>query len=218
MQLGQLDAERLARERIEMGERLVEQQHARFHRQRAGERQAPALGQLERGRPALGTIREPQAAEHERHAALDVDDAHPLLLEPEGHVLAHRHVPPQRALLEDIARRAPAGRQAGDVLPIDDDAAVAHRHEAGHGLQHVGLAGVRRPEEREELAVADVDRDVIEPRRRPPARAQRLQANVDQCPCAHGSCTWGAPRWPPTLWARRAARGMQAAPMRARAT
>jgi len=81
VQLGQLDPQRLARQRIEMGERLVQQQHARLGRERAREGEPAAVLQRQLGRPALGDAGQPQPAEHGRHAALDLVGGHALRLQ-----------------------------------------------------------------------------------------------------------------------------------------
>jgi hypothetical protein len=207
VQLGELQSQRLARERIEVGERLVEQQHARLDGQGPGQRQATPLGEPERGRPAVDAGGQPEAADHQFHASRDVGRRHPLLLEAERHVLTHGEMRPQRALLKDVAGRAAPRWQRGDVLPIHQDPAARHRHEAGHGLEHVGLAGVRRPQEREELAVAHVHRHLIEPGRPPLPRRERVEPDVDERPAHRGTAG---------TWARIADSGRQASPARAR--
>ena len=52
--------------RVERGERLVEQQQARLHQQRAADRDALALAARERARPALEQMAE--AEQHRRRA------------------------------------------------------------------------------------------------------------------------------------------------------
>src|SRR5213078_599635 len=72
---------------------------------------------------------------------------------------------PERALLEHVTDAAPARRQEGDVLAVHEDAPARHRQEARDRPQHVGLARLGRAEEREELAVAHVDADLVDARR-----------------------------------------------------
>ncbi len=162
--------------------RLVQQQHARLRSERARQRQPAPLLERELGRAAVGHVGEPEAREDGLHAPLDVAGAQALLLEPERDVLAHAHVPPERALLEDVADRARGGGEAAEVLPVHHHAAGGGGHEARDGAQDVGLAGVRRAEEREELAVTDVDADAPEPRRHAAARGQRVEPDVDERP------------------------------------
>ena len=62
-ELLQLAAHRDLRVRVERRERLVEQQHARVARERAGERDALPLAARELGRPRLREVRDPEALE-----------------------------------------------------------------------------------------------------------------------------------------------------------
>ena len=72
MQLRQLEPEHLARGRVEVGQRLVQQEHPRLHRERACEREAAALleGQL-LGPERLGA-RELEPAQHGPDASLAI--------------------------------------------------------------------------------------------------------------------------------------------------
>src|SRR5213078_1830137 len=89
---------------------------------------------------------------------------------------------PERALLEHVTDAAPARRQEGDVLAVHEDAPARHRQEARDRPQHVGLARLGRTEEREELAVAHVDADLVDARRTAAARAERVDPNVGERP------------------------------------
>ena len=90
-QLLQLAAHGDLRVRVERRERLVEEQHARVARERAGERDPLALAAGELGRPRLGEMRDPEPLE------VLVDPLAPAV----GDVLAHVHVREERVLLED---------------------------------------------------------------------------------------------------------------------
>jgi hypothetical protein len=187
VQLGQLQPQRLARERIEMGERLVEQQHPRLDGERPRQGQAAALGERERRGPAVGAAGQAQARDHHPHTLGDFGRGHRLLLEPEGHVLSHVEVRPQGPLLKHVADGAAARRQGSHVLSVHEDAAVGDRHEPGNRLEHVGLAGVGRAQEGEELPVPHVDGDAVEAGTTALARGHRVQPDVDEGPAHRGT-------------------------------
>jgi hypothetical protein len=73
-------------------------------------------------------------------------------------------------------------RDARDDRFADDDAAAVELVEAGDLPQQSGLAATGRPENRHELAVADVERDFVERAE----RAERLGDAIDDQP-RHGS-------------------------------
>src|SRR5690606_35886652 len=56
----------------------------------------------------------------------------------------------------------PVGRDAGEVLPVEQDRTGGRMLEAGQHAQQRGLAAARRPEQREELALVDVERQVVD--------------------------------------------------------
>src|SRR2546428_414969 len=99
---------------------------------------------------------------------------------------------PERAVLEDVADPPRMRRDLRDVLAVDEHAAARHRQEARDRAQDVGLAGLRRPEEGEELSVANVDRDTADPGRHAAARVDAVEPDVDEgAPEARGGT--GAP-------------------------
>ena len=49
-----------------------------------------------------------------------------------------------------------------DVAAIQQDAALVRRLEAGEHAQQRGLAAAARPEQREELAGRDIERDAVD--------------------------------------------------------
>ena len=94
--------------------------------------------------------------------ALGLADA--ALLEPVGDVVQHAHVREQRVALEHGVDVAPVRRDADGVDAADEDLALVRLLEAGHEPQRRRLAAAGRPEQREELALADLRG----PHRRPP--------------------------------------------------
>ena len=58
--------------------------------------------------------------------------------------------------------RPPVGRHAGEVLAVEEDLAGARLLEAGDHAHQRRLAAAGRPEEREELALVDDQRQVVD--------------------------------------------------------
>src|SRR5207245_575278 len=98
MELRQLEPKHFARRRIEVGERLVQEQHPRLYGERARQRQSTALLEREVGRFQGLDAREAESGEHGDAPALD----------PAG-----RHAPTGVELVEaDIHERPGAGAHA----------------------------------------------------------------------------------------------------------
>ncbi len=72
-----------------------------------------------------------------------------------GDVVADREVGKHRIVLEHHAGVAPVRRQRVDALGAEQDAAAVERAEPRHHAQERSLAAAGRPQQREELAVAD---------------------------------------------------------------
>ena len=88
--------------------------------------------------------------------------AHAVLLEAEGDVVRHRHVREQRVGLEHHVGRPLPGRHRRHVLAVDQDPAGGRRLEAGEHPQQRGLAAARRAQQGEELALVDVEADIVD--------------------------------------------------------
>ena len=72
------------------------------------------------------------------------------------------HVREERVGLEHHVDGTIVGRHAGHVLPVDQDAARGRRLEAREHAQERRLAGARAAEQAEQLALVDVERDVVD--------------------------------------------------------
>jgi len=81
----------------------------------------------------------------------------------------------QRVALKHHVDRPQIGRHAGDVGPVEQDAALARLLEAGQHPQERGLAAARRPKQREEFALEDVQRQLLDGGERTEALAHRLE-------------------------------------------
>ena len=155
-------AQLLAHGGVERAEGLVEQQHARLDRERAGERHALALAARELGGIAVREAVEVHELQQLVHARLDLLLGPLADREPEGHVLRHGHVLEGRVVLEDEADVAALRRLLGRVLAGDVDPAAVGRLEPGDHPQQRGLAAAAGAEQGREGAVADLERHVVE--------------------------------------------------------
>jgi hypothetical protein len=102
----------------------------------------------------------------------------PPRLEAEGHVLRHGEMREQRVVLEHHADVAPMRRQRRDILPVELHRAAIDAQQAGHDAQQGGLAAAGRPQQGNELALADAEIDAAQHGR----RAERLlgAGNVEE--------------------------------------
>ena len=164
----------VARDRVELGGRLVEQQQPRPRGERRAERHALELAARQLVRRA---VEQPGDAERERRLldpARDGGRAPAAVLERERELRAHRaHHHLRLGVLE---QRAGDGRQLGRAVvarveaagqqPPRELAAVEVRHEARGGTQQRRLARPRPAGEHDELARLDAQRDVGERRPR----------------------------------------------------
>ena len=88
--------------------------------------------------------------------------AHAVAQQPVGDVLLHAHVREERVGLEHHVGRPLVGRDAGHVLPVDLDPARGRRLEAREHPQQRRLAAARAAEQAEELALVDVEADIVD--------------------------------------------------------
>ncbi len=168
MHAAQFLAQRLAHRGVQGAEGLVQQQHAGLHGQ--GPRQSHALALAAR------QLRRVAAAQ-----AFQLDQAQQLI-DPPGdlglrrlvialaHVQAERdvsgygHVLEQRILLEHEAHAARGRRGKGDVLVVEQHLTGVGKLQAGDHAQQRRLAGTRRSQQRQQLAVGDLEPDLVQRR------------------------------------------------------
>ena len=153
-----LDAQR----RVEVRERLVHQERSRLAHDRPTERDALALPAGELLRLALEQLAQVEDLGGARHAAVDLGLLDLGVAQPEREVVVHRHVRVERVGLEDHREVACAGREVVDDAIADQDAAARDVLEAGQHPQRRALAAARRADEHEELAVGDLEREVVD--------------------------------------------------------
>ena len=147
---------------VEVRERLVHQEGARLAHHRAPHRDALPLAARERRRLALEQRIEAEDVRDVVDAALDLDLRRLAQLEPEAEVLLDRHVRVERVVLEHHRDVAILRRQIGHDSVADRDLTVGDLLEPGHHAQDRRLATPGRADEDHELAVADLERDVVD--------------------------------------------------------
>ena len=157
LQLFELGAHDCPEGRVDIGQRLVEQEDRRLHDRRAADRHA--LQDVDR-KPLRLAVEQRRQLQHLGDSAETAVDlglggaAHP---RPVGEVLPHRHVGEDRIILEDEADAAPPHRHAGHVALAEKDAAAGRLLHAGDHIHRRRLAAAGRPEQRHELAVGDFE-------------------------------------------------------------
>ena len=119
-----LDAQFRAQLGVEVGQRLVEQEHVDVAHQRAADGDALALAAGELRRLALEQRLDLQDLGGARDAPLDLVLGHAGVLQAEGQVPLHRHLRIERVGLEHHADAAVLGLLPGDVLALDEDLPV----------------------------------------------------------------------------------------------
>ena len=156
----------LAHLRVQCTKGLVEQQHAGLNRQRPRQRDALPLATRKLIWIPIGQPVELHQLQKLAHARTDLRLGRTLATrldaQPERDVVEHRHVPEKRVVLEDETDLAALHREPGRIGAVDDDAAGIRHFEARDDPQQCGLATARWSEERDEFAVPDVERNVVE--------------------------------------------------------
>src|SRR5581483_4635231 len=168
----ELEAHVLAQLRVEVRERLVEEEQGRLHHERAREREPLLLPARERGRVPRRELPELHDREHALDALAQLGAARPpparQHLERERDVLEHVHVRPDRVRLEHHPEPALVRRHADPPLRGEEHAArdrdrpLVGRLEPRDRAQRRRLAAAGRAEQREELALVDLERDVVD--------------------------------------------------------
>jgi hypothetical protein len=92
----------------------------------------------------------------------DLGLGHAVLLEAEGDVLLDRHMRKQRIGLEHHVDRPLVGRHAGHVLPVDQMRARGRLSKPASMRSSVDLPQPEPPSSAEELALVDVERQVVD--------------------------------------------------------
>ena len=176
--------------RIERAERFVEQQHPGLDGQRARQRDSLPLPARQLRRVPAAEVIELHERQQIVHFAADLalgktdharTDAH-----AERHVLENRHVPEQRIMLEDESDAAIPRIAPCRVVSVEQHRSRVGPLEAGNDAQERRLAGARRSQQRQQLALLHGEADVVQRGELP--ELLREAADFD----AHGNSAAGA--------------------------
>ena len=153
MQPGDLAPHLHAQLGIEVGERLVEEEHRRLADDRPAEGDALLLAARELPRPMLEQRLDAQDPGGFPDARGDLGAGDAPQLETERHVLEDGHVRVQRVVLEHHGDVAVAGGDVVDHAVADAQLPGRDRFEPRHHAQGRALAAAGGPDENDELAV-----------------------------------------------------------------
>ena len=172
--------------RVERAEGLVEQQHPRLDGKRAGERHALPLAARKLVRIALFQPGKLDEVEQFRGAPADFACGGPRRARPhlqaKADIVGDRHVAEQRVVLEDEADIALLHALLRRVVVAEEDGALGRPLQPGDQPQQRRLAGAGRPEQRDQLARADVERHIAQRRKPVEFLAHISDGNVHRAP------------------------------------
>lgn len=161
LQLSDLDPHFGAQLRVEIGQGLVEQQHGGFDHERAGDCHALQLTTGELVWRAGTVTCKAHPLERLVDARCDLGRWDLPGLQPIGHVFGDSVVREDRVVLKHHAGVAAMRGQGIDAPVVERNRAGFDIDEAGDHAQQRRLPAARRPKQREQLAMPDVERDVV---------------------------------------------------------
>ena len=138
--------------RIDVAQRIVEQQDAGFRGKRARQGGALLLAVGQFARRVAQHVVDLQELRHLGDAGLHGLFGLALGAQRGGDVLDRRHVREEREVLEGHADAAVFRRDVGHVIAVDQDAACGRLLDAGDEAQQDGLAGAGAAEDHHDLA------------------------------------------------------------------
>jgi hypothetical protein len=162
LQRGDLRAGRRPKLRVQVGQWLVHEEHLRFADDRASHRDALALSAGERLGFAVEERFQVQQLRRVLHPATNISFGHTCDLQREAHVVGHAHVRVERVVLEHHRDVPVARREVGHLPRADADGSHVDVFEPGQHPQAGGLAAAGRPDEDQELAVGDLEVQLVD--------------------------------------------------------
>ncbi len=132
---------------VQVGQRLVEQQHWRLDYQCAGQCDPLALTTGQLARVALGMLTEAHQLQHPFDTRVQLGGRHLAHPQAKCNVVGHGHVRKQRIALKHYAEASAARFGVGDVAPVEHNAPVTDFNETGDHLQGGGFAAAGRAEQ-----------------------------------------------------------------------
>jgi hypothetical protein len=162
MEVRKLDPHLHAKLRIEIRERLVEQEDPGLAHDRPTDGDALTLPARELPRSSGEQLLDLQHPGRRLHALFDLGAAHLHVLEAEGEVLPDRHVRVERVRLKHHGEAALRCAELVDAVRVDPDLARRHALQPGDHPKQGRLAAARRPDEDAELAVLHAQIDAVD--------------------------------------------------------
>jgi len=147
---------------VQVRERLVHQERLRLAGDRAAHRHALPLAARKLRRTTVEQVIEAEQLRDLVHAARDLRLRRASDLQAVREVLPHAHVRVERVALEYHGDVAAARCEIGDLSAADRDQAVRDLLEPRDHAQQRGLPAAGRPDQNEELAVGDLERNVVD--------------------------------------------------------
>ena len=147
---------------VEVGQRLVHQERRRLAHDRPAHRHPLALAAGELPGLAVEVRLELEDRRRLAHPAVDLGPRDPGQLEGEADVVEHRHVGVQRVVLEHHRDVPVLGLDVVDDPVADPQLAAGDRLQTGDHAQGGRLPAAGRSDEHEELAVGDVEAEVVD--------------------------------------------------------
>ncbi len=147
---------------VERAEGLIEEEDRRPVHERPGEGDALGLAAGDLVRAAVLEAGQLHQVEHLGDPGLDVGVRNLLTAEAEGDVLVDRQVGKESVVLEDRVDVPLVRREPGDVAALELDLTRGRLLEPADHPEGRGLAAAGRTEEAEELALADLEVDMVD--------------------------------------------------------
>ena len=157
-----LDLDLFAQLLVQGRQGLVHQKDRRVVGQRAGQRDALLLAARQVARHPRAVALQPHQRQHPVHLRGNLGLGAAPDTQREGDVLAHIQVREQRIALEHHADVALVRGRRQDRGAAQEDVTRGRLVEAGQRIERGRLAGPRRPEEGEKLALGDLKRDIVD--------------------------------------------------------
>ena len=164
LEASHLVAHVLADPRVEVRERLVEEEDRGVDGEGAGEGDALALSAGEAGHVAPLEALEPDEGDELPDSLRDAGLRPAAQAQPVPDVLGRVHVRPEGVGLEHHRHVPPLGRERPDRLPADLDAPGGDGNESRKGAKERRLAAAGGPEEGDEFARGDGEVDAVQDR------------------------------------------------------
>src|SRR5262249_10956316 len=162
LELLELAAGARAQLRVEVRERLIQQEYRWVADQRKRDTLTLAAGKL--ARAALRQVADAEQTGCPFDLAFDLVARRALRAQREGDVVPNREVRIEPVALKDHGDAAPARRHVVDDLSIDQDLPGRGLFQTCDDSQQRGLAASRRPEQHHELAIARLEADAVDGR------------------------------------------------------